>query len=112
MQHSVKAAEPTSEKFQGKLLALTVALITAGVVSGCSSTPQKKPQAKTSKTLKASGQKAQQGALLDANSIDSLESLLSATDMAAVEDNKLAILRYGDVWRRMTAGFKMDLNVQ
>ncbi len=112
MQHSVQAAEPNSEKFQGKLLALTVALVTAGVVSGCSSTPQKKPQAKTSKTLKASGQKTQQGALLDANSVDSLESLLSATDMAAVEDNKLAILRYGDVWRRITAGFKMNLNVQ
>lgn len=110
MQHSVRAVEPKAGKFQGKLLALTVALITAGVVSGCSSTPQKTANPKT-KTLKA-GSKAQHEALLDANSVDSLESLLSATDMAAVEDNKLAILRYGDVWRRITAGFKMDLNVQ
>ena len=110
MQHSVRAVEPHAGKFQGKLLALTVALITAGVVSGCSSTPQKTANPKT-KTLKA-GSKAQHEALLDANSVDSLESLLSATDMAAVEDNKLAILRYGDVWRRITAGFKMDLNVQ
>ena len=111
MQHSVRAVEPKAGKFQGKLLALTVALITAGVVSGCSSTPQKSSSSKT-KTLKSAGNKAQHEALLDADSVDSLESLLSATDMAAVEDNKLAILRYGDVWRRMTAGFKMDLNVQ
>mgnify|MGYP003604821513 CR=1 FL=1 len=111
MQHSVRAVEPKAGKFQGKLLALTVALITAGVVSGCSSTPQKNTPSKT-KTLKSAGSKAQNEALLDADSVDSLESLLSATDMAAVEDNKLAILRYGDVWRRMTAGFKMDLNVQ
>lgn len=111
MQHSVRAVEPKAGKFQGKLLALTVALVTAGVVSGCSSTPQKSSSSKT-KTLKAAGGKAQHEALLDADSVDSLESLLSATDMAAVEDNKLAILRYGDVWRRMTAGFKLDLNVQ
>ncbi len=111
MQHSVRAVEPKAGKFQGKLLALTVALVTAGVVSGCSSTPQKSSSSKT-KTLKAAGSKAQNEALLDADSVDSLESLLSATDMAAVEDNKLAILRYGDVWRRMTAGFKLDLNVQ
>lgn len=111
MQHSVRAVEPKAGKFQGKLLALTVALVTAGVVSGCSSTPQKSSSSKT-KTLKAAGGKAQNEALLDADSVDSLESLLSATDMAAVEDNKLAILRYGDVWRRMTAGFKLDLNVQ
>ena len=106
MQCSVAGMESMSSKFNGKLLALTVALMAAGVVSGCSSTPQKKPNAKTTKTM------SQQGALLDASSIDSLEGLLSATDMAAVEDNKLAILRYGDVWRRMRAGFKMDLSVQ
>lgn len=111
MQRSVEAIESMSGKFHGKLLALTVALVAAGIVSGCSTTPQKKSSVKTSKTV-SQNKKAQQGALLDSSSIDSLEGLLSATDMAAVEDNKLAILRYGDVWRRMRAGFKMNLNVE
>lgn len=45
---------------------------------------------------------------LDANSLDSLEDLLSATDMRAVEGDRLLILKHGDVWKRMTVGFKMD----
>ncbi|XID75477.1 LysM peptidoglycan-binding domain-containing protein [Alkanindiges sp. WGS2144] len=109
MQYSVQTVEQMSGT-KRRLLALTVALMAAGIVSGCSSTPQKKPQAKSTKTLQAKGQ--QSSALLDANSIDSLESLLSATDMAAVEGDRLAVLRYGDVWRRIRAGFKMNLNVQ
>lgn len=47
-------------------------------------------------------------AYLDANSLDSLEDLLSATDMRAVEGDRLLILKHGDVWKRMTVGFKMD----
>lgn len=45
---------------------------------------------------------------LDASALDSLESLLSATDMRAVEGDRLLILKHGDVWKRMTVGFKMD----
>ena len=45
---------------------------------------------------------------LDASSLDSLEDLLSATDMRAVEGDRLLILKHGDVWKRMTVGFKMD----
>ena len=47
---------------------------------------------------------------LDASSLDSLEDLLSATDMRAVEGDRLLILKHGDVWKRMAVGFKMDLN--
>ncbi len=47
---------------------------------------------------------------LDANSLDGLEDLLSATDMRAVEGDRLLVLKHGDVWKRMTVGFKMDLN--
>ncbi len=43
---------------------------------------------------------------LDADSLDSLEDLLSATDMSAVEGDRLLILKHGDVWKRMTVGFK------
>lgn len=50
-----------------------------------------------------------QSALLDEDSLDSLEGLLEATDMEAVESNRLAILKHGDVWRRMRAGFRMNL---
>ena len=30
--------------------------------------------------------------------------------MRAVEGDRLLILKHGDVWKRMTVGFKMDLN--
>lgn len=112
MQYSVKTVDQLGFGAQGKLMSLTLALLAAGMVSGCSGTPTKKPtQAKATKTLHAS-QAGRQQALLDSNSIDSLEALLSATDMAAVEGDRLAVLRYGDVWQRMRAGFKMNLEVQ
>lgn len=99
---------------QYRLVTLTVALLSVGIVSGCSSAPPKATLStkvtRTAKPAKASAVK-QNEALLDSSSIDSLESLLSATDMAAVEDNKLAILKHGDVWRRIRAGFKLDLEV-
>lgn len=117
---SVPVIKPSAES-RYRLLTLSIALLTAGIVTGCSSTPTKTPAntiAKPPKTATAKpGSRAvtsgyqQQDALLDSSSIDSLEGLLSATDMAAVEDNKLMIMRYGDVWRRIRAGFKMDLNV-
>ena len=117
---SVPVIKPSAES-RYRLLTLSIALLTAGIVTGCSSTPTKAPAntiAKSPKTATAKpGSRAvtsgyqQQDALLDSSSIDSLEGLLSATDMAAVEDNKLMIMRYGDVWRRIRAGFKMDLNV-
>ncbi|RYY78736.1 MAG: LysM peptidoglycan-binding domain-containing protein [Moraxellaceae bacterium] len=112
MQHSVETVEQNTSGFQGKLMALTVALLAAGIVSGCSSTPPKKNmQAKTSKTI-GHAKSGHQEALLDSDSVDSLESLLSATDMAAVEGDRLAVLRHGDVWKRMREGFQMNLNVQ
>ncbi len=87
-----------------KLSILMTAIASIGVFSGCSSTPQKKS---------VSGQKVvAKNDLLDADSLDSLEDLLYATDMRAVESDRLMVLRYGDVWRRMTVGFKLNLNVQ
>ncbi|WP_230657676.1 LysM peptidoglycan-binding domain-containing protein [Psychrobacter sp. I-STPA10] len=47
-------------------------------------------------------------ALLDDESLDELENLLEATDMSMVEDDKIAIQQYGDLWRRLRAGFRMD----
>ena len=112
MQHSIKTVEQHTSGFQGKLMALTVALLAAGIVSGCSSTPPKKSmQAKTTKTI-GHAKTGHQEALLDSDSVDSLESLLSATDMAAVEGDRLAVLRHGDEWKRMREGFQMNLNVQ
>lgn len=102
---------------QYRLMTLTVALLSAGIVSGCSSTPPKASVTKTHIAKATNTSRAvtagykQQDALLDSNSMDSLEGLLSATDMNAVEDNKLMIMRHGDVWRRIRAGFKLDLNV-
>ena len=80
-----------------KLSLLTSALAALGLTTGCSTTPT------TTKTnvAKSTG-------MLDASSLDSLEDLLSATDMRAVEGDRLLILKHGDVWKRMSVGFKMD----
>ena len=80
-----------------KLSFMTSALAAIGLMTGCSSSQTvTKPQ-----TTKQSG-------MLDASSLDSLEDLLSATDMRAVEGDRLLILKHGDVWKRMSVGFKMN----
>ncbi|SPL69388.1 LysM peptidoglycan-binding domain-containing protein [Acinetobacter stercoris] len=79
-----------------KITVLASALATIGLTTGCSSTQTTKPVKSTS------------SGLLDASSLDSMEDLLSATDMRAVEGDRLLILKHGDVWKRMTVGFKMD----
>ncbi len=83
-----------------KITVLGSALAALGISTGCTST-QSASKASTSSQV-GSG-------YLDASSLDSLEDLLSATDMRAVEGDRLLILKHGDVWKRMTVGFKMDL---
>ncbi len=87
-----------------KFSILMTALASIGIFSGCSSTPQKKAVSSSKVSAKND--------LLDADSLDSLEDLLYATDMRAVESDRLMVLRYGDVWKRMTVGFKLNLNVR
>lgn len=48
--------------------------------------------------------------LLDDESLAELENLLEATDMKMVEDDKLAIQQYGNLWDRVRAGFRMNQN--
>ena len=83
-----------------KISVLGAALASLGL-TGCSSTPS---ASQTSKSKQLGSQ------YLGANSLDSLEDLLSATNMRAVEGDRLLVLKHGDVWKRMTVGFKMDLN--
>ena len=92
--------QPTLPTFL-KSSVLGTALASLGL-TGCSSTQS------TSQTA-ASKQVGSQ--YLDASSLDGLEDLLSATDMRAVEGDRLLVLKHGDVWKRMTVGFKMDLSV-
>lgn len=78
-------------------------------ISGCSSTPStgSSPAKQTAKQVSGATQ-------YDIDRLDSikdpLEDLLSATDMRAVEGDRLLILKHGDVWKRMTVGFKMNLD--
>ena len=88
--------QPTASVFF-KLSLLTSALAALGLTTGCSTTPTNSKV----QTAKSTG-------MLDANSLDSLEDLLSATDMRAVEGDRLLILKHGDVWKRMSVGFKMN----
>ena len=90
--------QPTATVFF-KLSLLTSAFAALGLTAGCSS---------TSTTSKV--QTSKSAGMLDASSLDSLEDLLSATDIRAVEGDRLLILKHGDVWKRMSVGFKMDEN--
>ncbi|OTG81703.1 lytic transglycosylase [Acinetobacter sp. ANC 4648] len=80
-----------------KLSILSSAVAAMGLVTGCTST-----------TGVTKSHSAKHTGMLDSNSLDSLEDLLSATDMRAVEGDRLLVLKHGDVWKRMTVGFKMD----
>ncbi|WP_433847146.1 LysM peptidoglycan-binding domain-containing protein [Acinetobacter proteolyticus] len=101
MYKSSTLVSQTSATSLFKITVLTSALVALGITTGCSSTPQ---------SSKASSSKQAGSGYLDASSLDSLEDLLSATDMRAVEGDRLLVLKHGDVWKRMTVGFKMDLN--
>ncbi|WP_180085197.1 MULTISPECIES: LysM peptidoglycan-binding domain-containing protein [unclassified Acinetobacter] len=92
--------QPTLPTFL-KFSVLGTALASLGL-TGCSSTQS---ATQTAKSKQVGSQ------YLDANSLDGLEDLLSATDMRAVEGDRLLVLKHGDVWKRMTVGFKMDLSV-
>ncbi|MEY4516021.1 MAG: hypothetical protein RL180_367, partial [Pseudomonadota bacterium] len=78
------------------------------------SIPSKKAPARVSgrtygTALNAAGLQA---SALDDQSVDALETLLEASDMDAVEGSKLAVMRHGDLWTRMRAGFKLDLDME
>ncbi len=97
--------KPTTQMWQPtvpsifKITAVGSALVALGLMTGCASTQSASGSSKS---------KQLGGGYLDANSLDSLEDLLSATDMRAVEGDRLLILKHGDVWKRMSVGFKMD----
>lgn len=83
-----------------KLSFLSSAIAALALTTGCSST--------STTTHPTTSKHVGGGDYLDASSLDSLEDLLSATDMSAVEGDRLQVLKHGDVWKRMTVGFKMD----
>ena len=82
-----------------KRSAIGSALIALGFMTGCASSQS---------TVGVS--KSKQIVYLEADGQDSLQDLLSATDMRAVEGDRLLILKHGDVWKRMSVGYKMDTN--
>ncbi|MFA9202840.1 MAG: transglycosylase SLT domain-containing protein, partial [Flavobacteriales bacterium] len=115
------SSEITITRRTGSRVSLLSAMALTGLLVGCSGQPvqrgqgvvipltnkaQQAQQRATGRTFAA----GQQQGLLDADSLDQLELLLEATDMQAVENNRLSVLRYGDLWERMRAGFKMNLN--
>lgn len=99
-----------------KQLALAVSAII--MVSGCSNTSTVKGPVVTNKSPVVTNRPntvtnnpavgGNSTAFLDEESLDELANLLEATDMTMVEDNKLAIQKYGDLWNRLRAGYRMD----
>ena len=119
------SSEITITRRTGSRVSLLSAMALTGLLVGCSGQPvqrgqgvvipltNKAQQAQQARQQRATGRTfaaGQQQGLLDADSLDQLELLLEATDMQAVENNRLSVLRYGDLWERMRAGFKMNLN--
>ena len=99
-------------------LPLTLAVSTL-LISACSNTSAVKGTGATSSSPVVSKRPANQAvkpttsadystAFLDADSLDELADLLEATDMTMVENNKLAIQQYGDLWNRLRAGYQMN----
>lgn len=101
-------------------LPLTLAVSTL-LISACSNTSAVKNTGATKSTPVVTKRPANQStavrptttddystAFLDAESLDELADLLEATDMTMVEDNKLAIQQYGDLWNRLRAGYRMN----
>ena len=104
MSKTTTAAWKFSASTIFKLSVITSAVSGLGMMTGCTASPT----VTKSKGSYKGYQSTKQLGLLDASSLDSLEDLLSATDMRAVEGDRLLILKHGDVWKRMTVGFKMD----
>lgn len=77
-------------------------------VTGCSSNPKTRTAGQANNTLydKYKNNRSQ-----IENDADDMEELLSASDMRAVESNRMDVLRYGDMWQRIRAGFNMNLSV-
>lgn len=101
-------------------LPLTLAVSTL-LISACSNTSPVKNTGATNSSPVVNKRPANQStaarpttsddystAFLDAESLDELADLLEATDMTMVEDNKLAIQQYGDLWNRLRAGYRMN----
>lgn len=101
-------------------LPLTLAVSTL-LISACSNTSAVKNTGATNSSSVVNKRPANQSgtarpstsddystAFLDAESLDELADLLEATDMTMVEDNKLAIQQYGDLWNRLRAGYRMN----
>lgn len=88
------------------------------ILAACSSAPTIDTQRPSTATISRSNpldQRAstpvsvqENAALLDMGSLDELEGLLEATDMTMVENNALLVQRYGNLWDRMRANFKMN----
>lgn len=79
-------------------------VMSAAFVTACSSTPKEGTAAYYSKNRVS----IQNSHASQSNS-DDMEELLSASDMQAVESNRVDVLRYGDMWQRMRAGFGLNL---
>ncbi|WP_367110301.1 LysM peptidoglycan-binding domain-containing protein [uncultured Psychrobacter sp.] len=75
-------------------------------------TSKRPAQATSSASARPTASDGYSTAYLDAESLDELADLLEATDMTMVEDNKLAIQQYGDLWNRLRAGYRMDTSQQ
>lgn len=112
--HTLLPQKSTSALLRPHLLGVSVSAV---MLAACSSTPTTTPatQPVPNRTVATPSQAPvilspnyQGEALLDEESLDELAELLEATDMKMVENSKQDIIRYGDLWDRVRAGYKLN----
>ncbi len=102
-------ARPIFPRFAQHALVIAIATIMVGCSSTQVQTNTQKVHGKKTNSQSAKYVSVQSD--LDLESADSLEELLQATDMEAVEGDRLAVLRYGNLWKRILVGYRLDLSV-
>ncbi|XVE21483.1 LysM peptidoglycan-binding domain-containing protein [Moraxella sp. ZY21109] len=92
-----------------KLSMIATAIGSLGLTA-CATTTTPVQKASQNKAVAVQDVNSADSEYLDADSFDSLEGLLYATDVRAVENDRLAILKHGNVWKRLPLGYGMGLD--
>lgn len=92
-----------------KLSMIATAIGSLGLTA-CATTTAPTQKASQTKAVAVQDVNSADSEYLDADSFDSLEGLLYATDVRAVENDRLAILKHGNVWKRLPLGYGMGLD--
>ncbi|MDO4224068.1 MAG: transglycosylase SLT domain-containing protein, partial [Acinetobacter sp.] len=105
---TMKSTHSTQSWF--KMTVLATAIGALGLTACTTTTAPSKSRTTTQQPAKQPAVAKVDTGYLDSDSLNQLEDLLYATDMRAVEGDRLLILKHGDVWKRIPVGFRMNVD--